>query len=273
VKIRLHRQPLNIRQITVKRQNSRWYAIVTCDALRKMHSTLAVSRPVGIDVGITHFSYDSDGSSIENPLFLKRMLIPLRRNQRRMARRKRYSANREKARRKVARLHERISNRRRDFLHKCSVKYASKYDVIFLERLRTLNMARNHRVARSVLDSGWRTFGRMLQYKANRVVEVEPHNTSILCARCSNKVPKSLAVRTHRCDRCGLVIDRDYNAAVNILQRGLSYLPVERREFTPVETLPLPVTGDGHAGSLKQEIHAFGMASSRTTCSSALNQG
>lgn len=274
LKIKLNRQPIQIKQITIKRKNCRWYAIVTCDVLRRTHSFLTVSRPIGIDAGITHFSYDSDGNNIENPLFLKKMSIPLMRNQRRLSRRRKGSINREKARMRVARLHERISNMRRDFLHKSSTKYADKYDVVFLERLRTLNMVRNHNIARSVLDSGWRTFARMLQYKADRVVQVDPRNTSILCSRCKNSVPKSLAIRTHTCSRCGLTLDRDYNAALNILQRGLALfnLPVERRELTPVETLPIPVMNGRHAKSLKQEIHVSCMVGSRTTCSSALNQ-
>ncbi|WP_415282417.1 RNA-guided endonuclease InsQ/TnpB family protein [Candidatus Nitrososphaera sp. FF02] len=274
IEIRLHRQPIHVKQVTVKRKNGRWYAVVTCDVFRRMHSSLTISKPIGIDAGITHFSYDSDGNNIENPLFLKKMLLPLKRNQRRLSRRRRGSINREKAKMRAARLHERIANRRRDFLHKCSVRYSGKYDAIFLERLRTLNMVRNRSLARSILDSGWRTFRIMLQYKANRVIEVEPHYTSIICSKCSNKVPKSLAIRLHSCSRCGLILDRDYNAAVNILQRGLALLglPVERRELTPVETLPPPVISDGRVGSLKQEIHASRVVSSRTTCSSASNQ-
>jgi putative transposase len=112
----------------------------------------------------------------------------------------------------------------------------------------------------------------MLEYKANRLVEVEPAYTCIICSRCGNKVPKTLAVRTHRCDKCGLVIDRDYNSGLNILQKGLlsssssllssssssplhillSLLPVERREVTPVEIPP------ARRESLKQEeAHVF----------------
>ena len=96
-------------------------------------------------------------------------------------------------------------------------------------------MVKNHRVAQHILDSGWRTFRSMLDYKAKMVVEVEPAYTSIDCSHCGEQVMKSLAVRTHTCLRCGLGIDRDYNAALNILQRGLFSLPVECREVTPAE--------------------------------------
>jgi putative transposase len=96
-------------------------------------------------------------------------------------------------------------------------------------------MARNHRVARHILDSGWRTFKQFLQYKVKIVLEVDPKNTSIDCSKCGNKVPKTLAVRIHRCDRCHIAIDRDYNASLNIKQRGLLLLPQGLREVTPVE--------------------------------------
>jgi putative transposase len=138
----------------------------------------------------------------------------------------------------LARLYERINNKRRDFLHKVSAYYSSRYDMIFLERLRILNMTKNHRLARRILDSSWSTFKAMCYYKANRVVEVEPAHSSINCSRCSHPVPKSLAVRTHSCPKCHAVLDRDYNAALNHLQNGLNllHLPAERRESTPVET-------------------------------------
>lgn len=97
-------------------------------------------------------------------------------------------------------------------------------------------MTKNHRLARAILDSGWSTFGQMLGYKAKKFVGVLAANTTVDCSNCGHEVPKSLAVRIHRCDKCGIVLDRDYNASLNILQRGLeSLLPVERREVTPVE--------------------------------------
>lgn len=128
--------------------------------------------------------------------------------------------------------------------------HAQSYDLIFIERLRVPNMVKNHHLARRIIDSGWRTFKQMLQYKANRLVEIYPRNTSTSCSVCGNRVPKTLAVRTHRCNKCGLVIDRDFNSGPNILQAGLSLLclPVERREFTPVEIM---------RWSLKQEAHVF----------------
>lgn len=235
IKIVLHRQPANIKQVTVCRQNQRWYAVAACEFTGKIFKFVNPGRSVGIDTGITKFAHDSDNHEVENPLLLKQMLKPLRRAQRKMSRRIIGSNNRKKAKLQVRRLHERIANKRRDFLHKLSAEYARRYDLIFLERLHTINMVKNHRVAQHILDSGWRTFRSMLDYKARMLVEVGPAYTSIDCSHCGEQVMKSLSVRTHTCLRCGLDIDRDYNAALNILQRGLSSLPAECREVTPAE--------------------------------------
>ena len=257
IKIVMHRQPAHIKQVTVVRQNGRWYGVAACETTKLVFKFIDPLKSVGIDVGITKFAHDSDNHVIENPQFLTKMFRPLKRAQRKLSRRKKGSNNREKAKSWVARLHERIANKRRDFLHKVSAEYSSKYDVIFLERLRILNMVRNHHLARHILDSGWGTFKAMLEYKAKMVIEVESAYTSVDCSRCGHTVPKSLAVRTHRCDRCGLVIGRDYNASLNILQKGLMMLPQGLREFTPVEIAPLLASVGGQARSLKQEAHEF----------------
>jgi putative transposase len=95
---------------------------------------------------------------------------------------------------------------------------AKKYNVIFVERLVKSNMVKNHKFARSIMDSGWGIFGKMLDYKT-MLVEVPAKNTTINCSRCGNMVQKSLAVRTYRCDVRGLVLDRDRNASINILKK------------------------------------------------------
>jgi putative transposase len=238
IRIVLHRQQVNIRQVTVCKKNGRWYAVAACHTTRRLYCTIRYAKPVGIDVGITKFAHDSDNHAIENPQFLTTMLKPVRRAHRRLSRRQVGSSNRRKARHMLARLYERINNKRRDFLHKTSAYYCSRYDLIFLERLRIMNMTKNHRLARRILDSSWSTFKAMCYYKANRVVEVEPAYSSVDCSNCGHKVPKSLAVRMHSCPKCHAVIDRDYNSALNHLQNGLQllHLPVERRESTPVET-------------------------------------
>jgi putative transposase len=235
IRIVLHRQPVNIRQVTVCKKSGRWYAIAACHTTRRLYCTIKYNNPVGIDVGISKCAHDSDNHVVENPQFLTTMLKPLKRAHRRLSRRQVGSNNYRKARHMLARLYERINNKRRDFLHKASAYYCSRYDLIFLERLRVANLTKNHRLARRILDSSWSTFKTMCQYKANRVVEVEPAYSSINCSRCSHPVPKSLAVRTHSCRKCYAVLDRDYNSALKHQQSGLNLLPAERRQSTPVE--------------------------------------
>ena len=216
-----------------------------------MCSKIVYSTPVGIDVGIAKFAHDSDNHVVENPEFLTKILKPVIRAHRKVSRRQLGSNNRKKAKHMLARLYERINNRRRDFLHKTSTHYSSRYDLIFLERLRVANLTKNHRLARKILDASWSTFKMMCKYNANRVVEVEPAHSSIDCSRCGRPVPKSLAVRTHCCPQCSALMDRDYNSAINHLQNGLKLLhllPAERREVTPVEIA---------MQSRKQEAHTF----------------
>jgi putative transposase len=239
IRIVLHRQPVNIKQATIcKKKDGQWYAVAACHSTRRLFCTTRYTKPIGIDVGIAKFAHDSDNRVVENPQFLTRMVKPVRRAHRRVSRRQVGSSNRRKARHMLARLYERINNKRRDFLHKTSDYYCSRYDLIFLERLRIMNMTKNHRLARRILDASWSTFKTMCYYKANRMVEVEPAYSSINCSRCSHPVPKSLAVHTHSCPKCCAVLDRDHNAALNHMHNGLQLLrlPAERREYTPVET-------------------------------------
>jgi putative transposase len=199
---------------------------------------ISLTKSVGIDVGIKNLVYDSDGFVTKNPLNLQKLLKPLIRVQRKISRRKKHSNNRKKAVKFYRVIHERIKNRRKDFLHKLSTHYAKKYDVVFVERLSKLNMIKNHSLAQRILDSGWGTFTNMLDYKC-MLVEVPAKNTTINCSKCTNPVPKSLASRIHKCNVCGLILDRDHNAAINILNKGLEIfnikLPQELRKVTPVE--------------------------------------
>ncbi len=249
IEIRKHRdipQNVNIKQITVTRSKSgKWHACITCDTQEPIIDIPKISfkRAVGIDVGIKSFAYDSNGCQTPNPLNLKKMLKPLARAQRKISRRVKGSNNRKKAVKWYQRIHERIANRRKDFQHKLSTQYSKNNDVVFVEKLEKLNMVKNKKLSRNIMDSSWGTFVQKLEYKCKLLVEVPARNTTINCSRCGNKVPKNLAIRIHRCDKCNLVIDRDYNASINILQKGLDIfgigldmkLPQELREVTPVE--------------------------------------
>jgi putative transposase len=236
IEIRVHRQLYDIAQITVVRRAGRWHAILTCKISRLIKQTR--DKPVGIDVGVKNYAYDSEGDHVDNPLFLKKELRKVRRSNKRLSRRVYDGRNYNKALRWHQLLHLRIANKRNDFLHKLSSTYSMRYDVIFLERLRLNNMNKNHRLARYIMDSSWGTFKQLLRYKV-KVVEVDPYNTTVDCSKCGSKVLKTLAIRIHECDVCGTVLDRDYNAAINILQKGLALLglPMLHGEVTPVEIL------------------------------------
>lgn len=238
IKIRLHRHPTNIKQITIVRRINKWYALICCEIAKPIFRFINPKKSVGMDVGITKFLHDSNNSTIDNPLFVKKMLKSLRRAQRRLSRRHKYSKNRLKAKTRLQILHERIRNKRLDFLHKVSTRYSKNYDVIFLERLRVSSMVKNYHLARNIIDSDWSTFKNILAYKTKLVIKVPSNNTSVNCSKCGNKVPKSLAVRIHKCNVSNLMIDRDYNASLNIKKKGLLLLlPQGLWEATPVEIL------------------------------------
>jgi len=255
IRIKKHRDtPDNIKQVIVTKSKScKWYACLTCELVKVNPPKIDFTKAVGIDVGIKSFVYDSDGYQTPNPLNLKKMLKPLVRVQRKVSRRVKGSNNRLKTIRHLQRIHEKITNKRKDFQHKLSSTYANHYDVVFVEDLQLTNMVKNHKLAQNIMDSSWGTFLQKLEYKCKLLIKVPARNTTIDCSRCGSKVPKNLAVRIHSCNKCNLVIDRDYNASINILQKGLKIfnqnkLPQELREVTPVEI---------SMRSMKQEDNTF----------------
>jgi putative transposase len=248
IQIRIHRHiPQDIKQIVVtKSKLGKWHCSIIVDIDAELPK-INLAKSTGIDVGIRNFAYDSDGFVTPNPLNLQKMLKPLARVQRKIARRETGSQNRKKAIKFYQIIHERIKNRREDFLHKLSSQYAKKYDVVFVEELQKLNMVKNHKLAQKILDSGWGTFTNMLNYKC-MLIEVLARNTSFDCSRCSATIPKYLTIQTHKCNMCNLILDRDHNATINILKKGLNIfnfkLPQELWEVTPAEI---------QNGSVKQE--------------------
>ena len=214
-----------------------------------------IRKTVGIDLGLTNLIATSDGTLVSPPKALRKSLRKLSRAQRKLARRMKGGWNRLKQRRKVAKVHRTIARQRTDFLHKLSRKLVDENDGIVFERLQVKNMVQNRHLSLSIADAGWHELVRMTAYKAasagGKVVLVDPAGTSQDCSACGRVVPKGLSERTHRCP-CGLVLDRDVNAARNILKRGLGELhglaaigakrvrkvPGGPRESTPVEIGP-----------------------------------
>jgi putative transposase len=223
IRVCLHREvEETIKTLSLKREADKWFLVVTSD-VGKPDPVGNVLPAIGIDVGLTHFATLSDGEKIENPRYLKEELPELRRAQRSLSRKKKGGCNRAKQRRKVARVHARVANLRREHQHKISNGLISRYGKIAVEGLNVQGMVKNHRVARAIADAGWTGFVEVLTHKAERaggeVKQVSPNYTSQQCSACGENVPKTLAVRVHRCD-CGLVMDRDQNAARNILERA-----------------------------------------------------
>jgi putative transposase len=227
LKVHLHRalpEPADIRSCVFRRDGRNWHAClqVAVEPAEKR----AVATMVGVDLGLKVFAYCSDGVILPNPQIARRAEKELRRRQRALARCKRGSNRRRKARTRVARLHRKIADTRATWLHQQSAKLVNRSDLIAVEDLNIKNMIRHPTLARSIADASWSKFLAMLAYKAERagshLIRVDPRNTSQACSGCSELVPKSLAVRTHSCPHCGLVIDRDWNASLNILRAGLA---------------------------------------------------
>jgi putative transposase len=187
-------------------------------------------KAVGIDLGLTHFAITSDGSKFDNPRVLKKRSRNLKRKQQKLSRKVLGSNRRKKARRIVARVHEKIANTRKDFLHKLSRKMVNKNQVICVENLAVKNMVKNHNLAKAISDVSWGEFTKMLEYKA-RVdgkcyVEVDRFfPSSKTCSVCLNRVGSlPIEVRSWQCENCDTKHDRDVNAAINIRDEGLRIL-------------------------------------------------
>lgn len=185
---------------------------------------------IGIDLGLTDFAITSDGIKYANPRYLKKSLNKLAIEQRKLSRKKKGSKNRNKQRIKVARLHEKISNQRKDFLHKLSYELINENQVICLEDLQVKEVQQNKYLSQSVSDVGWYEFRRQLEYKSKwygRTIVIinKWYPSSQICSNCGeNTGKKTLNIREFTCPYCGKHHDRDINASINILNEGLRLL-------------------------------------------------
>ncbi len=217
---------------TVKREGKRWTVSVTCD-IGPAPDRYPVSNAVGIDVGIASLATLSDGAIIDNPRWTKKHAARIAAAQRKLALKQRRSKNRIRAREVLRRAHQRAADARKNYLHHVSKWLVANYDLIAFEDLKIRNMAKNPHLAKSIMDAAWGQLIWQITYKAESAgkwaVPVNPRGTSQICSGCGVKVPKTLAERTHSC-ACGLVLDRDHNAGLNILALGMSAAGVKPSE-------------------------------------------
>jgi IS605 OrfB family transposase len=263
LKVKMHRDlEGTIKTCTIKRETNHWYLIFTCEVEQKIvyHPSKEV---VGIDLGLLHFATLSDGSTIENPRHLRTNAYKLKKLQEALSRKKRGSKRRRKAAQSVGKAHRHTRNQRKDFHHKEARKLVTQYQIIVFEKLQPANMSKRPQpkqdaatgqyvpngasakagLNKSILDAGWGQFQQIAVNKAewagSRIVFVSPKYTSQLCSGCGAIVQKDLEERWHTCS-CGCSLDRDHNAALNILRLGLQALTKESQARTePSEGAPL----------------------------------
>ena len=215
--------PEEIKRVRVVRRADGYYAQF-CIGVDRIEESLPTGKAVGIDVGLNYFYTDSTGETVANPRHLKKSEKALKRAQRRVSKRKKGSKNRKKAINRLGRKHLKVSRQRKDFAVKTALCVVKSSDFVAYEDLQVRNMVKNRKLALSISDAAWQGFTSWLQYLGKvygkTVVAVPPQYTSQNCSTCGNTVKKTLSVRTHVC-RCGTVLDRDHNAALNILAKAL----------------------------------------------------
>lgn len=237
IKIILHRKfEGDIKTITLsKTPTNKYFASILIDNKTELPKPIKKSNNIiGIDLGIKSFIVTSNGEKFDNPKHLKKSLVRLKWLQKQLSRKQKGSNRREIYRLKVAKLHEKISNQRYNFLHKVSDAITKQYDIICMENLQVANLLKNHCLAQSICDSGWGIFETLLKYKCEwrgkqlvKIGTFEP--SSKTCSNCGSiNNGLTLADREWVCPSCGKLLDRDINAAVNILSFGIRDSGMER---------------------------------------------
>ncbi len=246
IPIRLHRDLPDheqIKEVTLKKEpTGAWYVSFCIDVEEPKKPAIEDIDPedtVGLDLGVLNFIHDSNGRSVGR-LDLSDDRERLEHEQRSLSRKEHESKNWEKQRRRVAEVHARMSNKKRDYKHKLAHFYTTEYDAVFVEDLNVREMLEAPSNARNKVEIGWRDFITLLEHHGKKngchIVEVEPAGTTKECALCGVSTWKPLWVREHSCPACGFELDRDFNASLNVLSRGLAKLGVVHSEETSVET-------------------------------------
>jgi putative transposase len=226
IKIKLHRaidgeiHRLNIRRMLT----GKWFASFLVE-VEQDESIPKTGLSIGIDVGLNSFITLSNGEHVDNPRFFVHEENALAKAQRKLSKAEKGTLERAKALKVVHRVHERITNKRDDFVQKVSSDLVITYDLIVFKDLNIKGMVKNHCLAKHIADAAWNKLIAVTSYKAEwagkRVEMVKPKGTSQLCSGCGQIVLKDLSERVHKCPFCGLTLDRDHNAAINILRLGL----------------------------------------------------
>ena len=234
LKVKLHRQIPNnaiLKQATISRQNNQYFISILVEDNISIPKPTKAKTVVGLDMGITDLIITSDGKKYENEKYFIKSQKRLKKLQRRLSKKQKGSNNRQKAKLKVQKVHTKVTNQRKDYLHKISNEITNQYDIICLETLNVKGMIRNKHLSKSIVDVAWSEFIRQLEYKAKwrgkTIIKIDKwFPSSQICSYCgANTGKKPLNIRKFDCPQCGKKdIDRDINASINIRNYGLGQL-------------------------------------------------
>ena len=214
----------DIKRVRIIRRADGYYCQFVITAERHVQHQ-PTGKHIGVDVGLKAYYTDSDGKTIENPRYLRKAEKRLKRLHREFSRKQKKSNNRKKAQKRLAKVHLKVQRQREDFARKQANALVISSDMVAYEDLKIANMVRNRHLSKSISDASWGMFLQWVEYYGGihdiPVIGITPSYTTQDCSECGTRVKKSLSVRTHICPNCGVVLDRDQNAAINIREAGL----------------------------------------------------
>ena len=223
---------LKVYNVTVSQKAGMWFVSVCCEVPDSNKSQVGI---VGIDMGVKELATLSDGQVVENPRIYRQRERRMKRLQRSVSRKQKGSKNRERAKKRLARYRHKTACMRVDYIHKATADIAKRYGTVIVEDLNINGMVKNHNLAKSVQDASMAEFIRQLSYKTNVVKIDRWFPSSQLCSCCGHRQDMPLSIRVYECPECGMAIDRDLNAARNILHLGAA-----SPEVMPVEGVEVP---------------------------------